>query len=250
MTTLQIGDRTLNSKEIIPLLASYKLIPQLLCESIIDRAIAPIHCTPEEKSQACQQFAQHWELNSEAESQAWRGQYGMSEEQLEGLATRRLRVEKFKQTTWGHQLESYFIKRKSQLDRVIYCLIQTKDSGIANELYFRLKEGEQSFADLAREYSEGPEAATGGLIGPTELGILHPSLAHLLYSCQAQVGVVQPPIRLGEVYLIIRVEKFIPAQLNNTMRQRLLQEKFEVWFQQQLNQLSHRDKIWMGVSVI
>ena len=246
MSTLQIGDRTLTSEEIIPLLASYKLIPQLLCEIIIERAISPINCTPEEKEQACQQFYQHWGLTSEAQRQAWREQYHLSQQQLEDLATRRLRVEKFKQATWGHQLQSYFMQRKIQLTQVIYSLIRTKDTGIAHELYFRLQEGEQSFAELARTYSEGPEAVTGGLMGPVELGTLHPILSQLLYT--SQVGVIRPPVLLGGWLVIIRLEKFISAEFNEFVRRRLLQEKFKAWFQQQLEQLSSQDRIWMGAA--
>ncbi len=245
-TTLQLADRTFTSEEIIPLLASYKLVPQLLCEMIIDRAIAPINCTPEEKEQACQQFYQHWGLTSEVQRQAWREQYHLSQQQLEDLATRRLRVEKFKQATWEHQLQSYFFQRKRQLDRVIYSLIRTTDRGIAHEMYFRLQEEEQSFAELAHTYSEGPEAATGGLMGPVELGTLHPLLAQLLHT--SPVGVIRPPVPLGEWLAIVRLEKFISAEFNEFVRQRLLQEKFEIWFQQQLNQLSEPDKIWMGVN--
>ena len=248
MTTLQVANHTLTSEEIIPLLTSYRMIPQLLCESIIDQVIKFIHCTPEERAQALEEFERHWGLTSETERETWREHYGLSQEQLEELATRRLRVEKFKQATWGNQLNCYFLQRKSQLDQVIYSLIRTQDKGIASELYFRLQEEEQSFAELACEYSEGPEALTGGLMGPVELGTLHPMLADLLYVNQLQVGVVQPPVSLGEWYLIIRLEKFIPVQLNNSTRQRLLQEKFAAWFQEQLKQLPQQDKIWMGVA--
>ncbi len=243
---LQIANHTVTEAEIIPLLACYNIIPQFLCELIIDRAIAPIKCTPEEITKACQKFYQHWGLISETEIQAWRERYGLSQEQLEDLATRKLKVEKFKQATWGHSLVSYFFQRKSQLDRVIFSLIRIKDRFIANELYFRITEGEQSFAQLAHEYSEGPEAQTKGLMGPVELGSLHPILAQLLYT--SNEGVVQPPVTLGEFQVIVCVEKFIPAQLDEFMRQRLLQEKFEAWFQHQLNQLSEQDKIWMGVN--
>lgn len=245
-TVLKIGNRTLTAEKIIPLLASYKIVPQLLCEIIIDQAIESIGCTSEETACACQQFYQHWELTSEDLRKAWREQYGLNQEQLQCMATRKLRVEKFKQATWGHKLESDFLRRKRQLDRVIYSLIRTKDKGIANEVYFRIKEGEQSFAELAREYSEGPEAVTGGLMGPVELGTLHPTLAQLLHN--SPLGEVQPPVPLGECQVIRRVEKFIPAQLDDFMRQRLLQENFEAWFQEQLKQLSHQDKIWMGAT--
>lgn len=246
MNTLQLANQTYTAEEIIPLLASYKIIPQLLCEMIIDRAIAPISCTAEEIEQACQEFDRNWHLNGEAERLCWQNQYGLSQEQLENLTTRRLKVEKFKQQTWGNKLESYFLQRKRQLDRVIYALIRTQDRWLASEIYFRILEGEQSFAELAREYSEGPEAETGGAIGPVELGTLHPILAQLL--CTLPVGEVQPPITLGEWYVIRRVEKFIPAHLDDLMRQRLLQEKFEAWFQEQLQQLSPQEQIWMGIT--
>lgn len=246
MNNLQLANRTFKAEEIITLLASYNIIPQLLCEIIIDQAIASISCTPEEIDQACQQFDRHWNLAGEAEKQAWQNQYGLNQEQLENLATRKLKVEKFKQQIWGNKLESYFFQRKKQLDQIIYGLIRTQDRWLANEIYFRILEGEQSFAELARAYSEGPEAETGGMMGPVELGTLHPILAQLL--CAIPVGEVQPPVALGQWYVIRRVEKFIPAKLDDLMRQRLLQEKFEAWFQEQLNQLSRQDQIWMGIT--
>ncbi|HEY9844728.1 MAG TPA: hypothetical protein V6D03_00860, partial [Candidatus Caenarcaniphilales bacterium] len=62
---LQAGNRTITAEEIIPLLASYQMLPQLLRENLIDQAIAAIHCTPEETASACDQFYQQHQLNSE-----------------------------------------------------------------------------------------------------------------------------------------------------------------------------------------
>ena len=245
-TVLQLGNRTLTGEEIIPLLASYKILPQLLCESIIDQAIASHSCMPEETASACQQFYQQWELTDDAQRQAWMARYGMNQEHLELLATRSLRVAKFKEATWGHKLESYFLQRKGQLDRVVYSLILTNDKWIANELYFRIKEGEQIFAELARQYSEGSEAQMGGLIGPVELCTLPPNLAQMLYT--SQPGQLWEPLAFGEGIAIVRLEKIIPAQFNESMRQRLLNEQFEAWFQEQLKQLPHTDRIWMGTA--
>jgi parvulin-like peptidyl-prolyl isomerase len=244
--TLQLGSRQLTSEEIIPLLTSYQLIPQLLGECVIDRAIASISCTFEETIQACLEFYQQWGLNSGTEQKAWQEQYSLSQQQLEALVTRSLRIEKFKEATWGAQLECYFLKRKRQLDKVICSLIRVQDKGIAHELYFRLQEGEQSFAELAKEYSQGSEAQTDGLMGPVELGELHPSLASFLSA--SQVGVIAQPVRLGEWWIVVRVERKIPAQLDNAMRHRLIQEQFSAWFQSQLQQLSSHEKIWMGAT--
>ncbi|MBD2004884.1 MULTISPECIES: peptidylprolyl isomerase [Cyanophyceae] len=213
---LQVGDRSITANEIIPLLASYRLLPQLLRELIIDSAIASIECTPEEITRVSQQLQQH---NSQ----------GMAPEQ----AIRGLKIEKFKAATWSNKVEPYFLKRKGQLDKIIYSLIRTQDVGIAQELYFRIQEKEQSFAELAREYSQGPEAQTGGLIGPVELSVPHPTLAQIL--SKSQPGQLLPPTRLGEWLVIVRMEKFIPVQLDDATRQRLIDELFSTWLQEQVN---------------
>lgn len=231
---LQVSNRTITSEEVIPLLADYQILPQLLREIIIDQAIAPFTCTSEEKVNACQQFYAQHQLTSETEQQAWLKRSGMTLEHLEALAARRLRIEKFKQATWRHKLETYFLQGKGKLDKVIYSLIRTHDTGVARELYFRIQEGEQSFAELAREYSQGLEAHTGGFVGPVELSTLPSTLAHRL-------SVSRPgqlfSMSMGGWLMIVRLERVIPAQLDEPMRHRLLNELFVVWLQEQLSQL-------------
>jgi parvulin-like peptidyl-prolyl isomerase len=232
---LQFGNRSITAEEVLPLLAGYQMLPQFIQELLIDQAIASITCTPEEITDACKQFYTQNQIVSEEARQAWLNRYGMTQEQLNSLATRELRIEKFKQATWGHKLESYFLSRKDKLDKVIYSLIRTQDIGIAQELYFRILEGEQSFAELARVYSQGPEAQTDGLIGPVELSVPHPRLAQLL--SLSQLGQLSQPTQVGEWLVLVRLEKFIPAQLDEAMRRRLLNECFNNWLQDQLDQL-------------
>ncbi|OUL32488.1 peptidylprolyl isomerase [Nostoc sp. RF31YmG] len=232
---LRIGNRTITADELIPLLAGYQMLPQLRRELIIDEAIASIDCTPEEVAHARQQFFAERQLASEADFKAWMEYLGLSANQLEALTVRKLKVEKFKQVTWGKKLESYFFQSKAKLDKVIYSLLRTQDIGIAQELYFRIQAKEQSFAEVAREYSKGPEAQTGGLVGPIELSQLHPAMAQLLTNTQP--GQVLPPTRIAEWFVIVQLEKFIPAQLDEPMRVRLLNELFESWIQEQQRQM-------------
>ncbi|MBH8554760.1 peptidylprolyl isomerase [Nostocaceae cyanobacterium CENA357] len=233
---IQIGNRTIEASELIPLLASYQMLPQLLRELIIDEAIAPIECTPEEVAHAQQQFYAEKQLTQEADIQAWMTNYGLTTSQLEIITLRKLKLEKFKQATWGHKLESYFFQTKGKLDKVIYSLLRTQDIGIAQELYFRIQANEQSFAEVAREYSLGPEAQTGGLVGPIELNALHPAMVQMLSSSQPDQ--VLPPTRIAEWFVILRLEKFIPAQLDESMKARLLNELFETWLQEQKKQIT------------
>jgi len=240
-TVLQVGDHAITTDEIVPLLKQYGILPQLVREVIIDRAIADFPLTPEETMQAYKQFYQEHKLNSEAELQAWLDARGLEREYLDYLATRNIKLERFQKSTWGDKLEPYFIQHKAKLDRVIYSLIRVNDIGIAQELYFRIQEGEQSFSDLAREYSQGPEAQTGGILGPMELGLSHPSLANMLASSQA--GQLLPLARWGEWIVIVRLEKFIPALLDEAMQQRLTNELFENWLQTQVKECLQKDAL-------
>lgn len=233
---LQIKNQTIATEKIITLLANYQMLPQFLREVIVDQAIASITCTPEEKASTCQQFYEKYQLTSESERREWLELYEMTPDQLEALAIRGLRIEKFKRATWSNKLESNFLSRKSSLDKVIYSLIRTKDVGIAKELYFRIQEGEQSFAELARQYSQGSEAKTGGLLGPIELGKISSNLAQMLYI--SQPAQLWPPTRLGEWIAIVRLEQLIPAVLDEAMRRQLLNELFEGWVQEQLVELT------------
>jgi parvulin-like peptidyl-prolyl isomerase len=234
---LEVGDRTITAEEIIPLLANYQMLPQLMRESIIDREIAPFACTPEETTRACQQFFERNQLDLGIEQQAWMQRYGLNLDQLVSMATRRLRIEKFKQATWGSKLETYFLKRKRQLDKVVYSLLITKERSLATELFFRIQEQEQSFSELAREYSQGIEAETGGIIGPVELGGVNLNLAQML--AVSQPGQLWSPVKIGEWQVIVRLEKLIPARLDAAMRQQLLDELFKSWLSEQMRQLPH-----------
>ncbi|KYC43396.1 peptidylprolyl isomerase [Scytonema hofmannii PCC 7110] len=232
---LQIGNRKIAASELFSLLGSYLMLPQFRRELIIDEAIAPIECTPEEIAQARQQFCVENQFTSKADIQVWMAYYGLALNQLEMIVTRKLKIEKFKQATWGNKLESYFFQYKTKLDKVIYSLLRTQDGGVSQELFFRILAKEQSFAELAREYSQGPEAQTDGVVGSVELSTLHPTMVQMLSS--SQPGKLLPPTRIGEWFVIVRLEKYIPAQLDESMRSRLLNELYENWLREQLQKL-------------
>ena len=134
-----------------------------------NRAIARIQCSEEENTQIFEQFCQQNQLNSEEQVQTWLDKQGMNREQLQNLITKKLRIDRYKEETWSDQVDAYFIKRKSQLDRVVYSLIRIEKPEVAQELYFRIKDDQNAFNTLAMEYSQGTEAQTGGLIGPVEI---------------------------------------------------------------------------------
>ena len=223
---------------VLAMLNQYGMMPQLMRELLIDDAIAPITLADEATHAAAKQFYHQHQIDSDAALHAWMQHRGLSSEQTSHLITRSAKLEQFKQATWGHKLESYFLQRKPQLDKVIYSLLRLKEPGIAQELFFRIQAGEQPFAEIARAYSQGPEAETGGIVGPMELSTPHPTLAKML--AISQPGQLLPPTRLNEWIVIVRLEQLVAAQFDSAMQQRLLGELFDQWVQQQIAQQHDR----------
>jgi parvulin-like peptidyl-prolyl isomerase len=232
----QIGDKLLQAQDIPSLLKRYQLMPQFLRGVIEDQAIASFTCTAEETHAIVEQFyAQHQITSPEAKA-AWMQSQNMTEEELVLMAVRPALIEKFKQATWNSKVDNYFLSRKSNLDRVVYSLIRTKNPGLAHELYFRISEGEQTFEEVARNYSEGPESQTGGRLGPVPISQPHPNISKLL--SVSQEGQLWSPRALAEWMVIIRLDKFMPAQLDDSMRRHLINELFETWLSEQLSQIA------------
>ena len=229
---LRVGDQPIQPGELVPRLRRYGLLPALLKELILDQAMAAMPLTEAESATAVEQFRHQHQLTSDDQCQAFLAQRGLTPTDLEPIALRDRQLQKFKLETWGNQVESYFLQRKTQLDRVLYSLIRTQEAGLAQELYFRIQDDGQPFADLARQFSEGQEAQTGGLIGPVELSVPHPALAKVLSI--SQPGQLWPPARVGDWFVVVRLEKFLPAKLDDPTRQRLLEELFNTWIGEQV----------------
>ena len=218
-----------SSSDLISQLRRYQMIPQLLRGMVIDRATAPYACTSKEKESALAQFYQQHQLNSSGTLDAWLQINHLSQDEIEALALRAIQIEKFKVATWGSKLKSYFLKRKSSLDQVVYSLIRTGDPGLAQEIFYRLKDNEQSFAELARQFSEGSESQTGGKMGPVPLSQPHRAIRQLLVVSQS--GQIWTPRRVEEWVVIVRLEQLVPVQNNAAVDQYLLNELFEAWVQ-------------------
>ncbi|MEM9904364.1 MAG: peptidylprolyl isomerase [Cyanobacteria bacterium P01_D01_bin.44] len=240
---LQIGQSQLEASELLERLQRYQLLPRLVQEFLIEESIGSIECEPQEAIEA---FCKQQQIFTQDQLQGWMQQRNVNQAQLTTIALKEVRLARFQENAWGNQIESYFLQRKDKLDRVLYSLIRTQDASLAQELYFRLHDDEAKFADLAREFSEGQEAQTGGLIGPVELSVPHPMLARMLQV--STPGQLWAPTPIGEWFVIARLEKFMPAQLDDPTRKRLMDELFQNWLQQQLQQTVVQPLVQTAVS--
>lgn len=225
---LQIGDSLIPCDRVLQQLSEAQLLPQLLREMVIDDLIdrvarehqIDLTPTPAEFDKLTEQVAGITPFR------------GMNSAQIEAITYRTLKLHKFKQAGWGHKVSSYYQTIQQKLYRVSYSILQVEDGLLAQELFFRIQSGEQSFAELAIKYSHDPSAKKGGLIGPIFSREILATHGQILQ--QLAPGELSSLFRLDGCYGFIRLNDVIPPQLDENMHQILLDELFESWIQAQI----------------
>jgi parvulin-like peptidyl-prolyl isomerase len=223
-TAIQLGQRQLSLHQILEHLTTSAFLPQYLGAAIVEETLAGWQQSPEYNL-----------IRPQVESPELTGQIALRQpDDLVKLTATSpaLALQTYKQTQWGHRIASYYLTRKTQLDRAIFSAIQVESIGLAQELYLRVKDRHQSFNKLARLYSQGSEAKLGGVMGPICLQQLHPSIGYHLASLNP--GQLSPLFRLNNFHVFIRLEQLIPARFDDEMKQYLLDELFDSWLQKEV----------------
>ncbi len=158
---------------------------------------------------------------------------GMNQRQLEAICDRQLRLQKFKVARWGAEVESYFRTHGAELDRVLLSILQVEDADLAQELFFRIESGEQSFAEIAIDYCQGVHAQNGGILGPVLWGDLDPKIIKVLE--RLEIGELSPLLQLDDCYTFLRIDELAPASLDDRNYQLLLDRLFTDWLNTQIS---------------
>ena len=128
---------------------------------------------------------------------------------------------------WGHGLESLYLSRKSELDRVTLKMLRVSDSGLSMELYHRIRAGEASFEQLSWTFGEGPERFKSGLIKNQRLDHLPPALFPLLVNLHSFE--VQRPRGIGKMFVLLQLMDRQTSVFDQETRRQLLMEQLSRW---------------------
>ena len=152
------------------------------------------------------------------------------------VATRHRRIEEFKRSNFLLQVEEYFSRTRDQREQIVFSMIRTSSSSRIKELLLAIREGDLDFAAAAIRWSEGPESARGGRVGPIPaVHAGHPELRRRLeYAVEGQyVG----PFTIDQTNVVLRLDKRIKARLDDDMQHLILEELYHNWMSRQISRL-------------
>jgi hypothetical protein len=211
-------------------LGRYRLGRSLQHARSLDRATGSYRIEPEKLAEGWQAFCQRHQLDPENPERVPREFFGCPARELRSAVERDLRIDQWKNETFGPQARERFYVRKPALDRVVYSVLRVSDPGVARELWFRLSEREATFAELAPRYAAGNEVYTAGIVGPLQFGVMHPEIANVLRS--AAPGELLKPFAIGEWHLVARVDHHLPTEFDDAVRAQMIEELLHVWLEE------------------
>lgn len=212
---------SLNSypKEIIDELIDSSVFDALLRYKINKFAVESIDLSDSERSDAVSCFLKTKSFDSDERLREVCSESGQSIDRVYSRIYMNAKLEKHVVMQYGKSSESLFLENKLSLDKVVYSLLRVSSEELARELFFRLEDAEINFAEIAAQYSEGPERNTGGRVGPISPSKAHPNVAKYLIS--AEEGHLIDPFKADKYWIILRVESRTTAVYDDAMKTEL-----------------------------
>lgn len=190
-----------------------------------------ITVSDEEWQAAGDAFRMEHKLLSPAATIDWLDQQRISVEAWsEGIKVQLL-TDKLKDRLFGAIVDSHYFGDRDRHRRVALSQILVVDLATALTLVRQLRDENLSFCALALEYSKGKQSQTnGGFVGVRLFAELMPEIVDAIKS--ANEGEVVGPVQTKLGYHILKIEKWYPIELSETMRKQLIDVLFQAWMQE------------------
>jgi parvulin-like peptidyl-prolyl isomerase len=210
-------------------------LSQIIEAHLTDHALNAVTLSDDDRQKALQAFVEENGIENHEKLEQFRLEKFLVPADFQFLVERPLRLKLLCKKNFFSKIEERFLERKTALDRVVYSLIRVEAEGLARELYLRIAGGEASFSQLAADFSQGPERQTAGIVGPVPMLQAHPALAQLLRI--SPPGVLLEPFAIEQWWLVVRVENYSPAVLDDSTREMMARELFNDWMQAEVRQV-------------
>ena len=227
---MKIDSLEVLTTDCINLLEKNSLLFTLIAKEILEKEISTIEIDAEEKKKLKLIFMSQNKINNEEEFEAFLEKKNIKEEILMSKLSIPTKKAKYSSKNYSHMVEARFIKKKEDLDVITYSLLRVKDYNLAQELFYRIQDGDTDFGKLSYEFSEGPEKSSQGIVGPVSLSQTHQTLKEKLVS--SSIGELNQPIKINNFWIITRLEAFEKAKLDDEMKAFLAEQIFVEYIQE------------------
>jgi hypothetical protein len=163
-----------------------------------------------------------------AETLAWLEQQRISPEDWTQGIRIQLLTQKLKDHLFANSIDSHYLSNREDYRRAAFSQILVSELPEALRLVQMLRAGKESFCAMAVEHSKAqPSGKQGGFVGIRFLSTLMPEIKAAIDNIQE--GEIIDPVKTRLGYHILRIEKWFPPTLSESVRAEILEILFQTW---------------------
>jgi hypothetical protein len=241
--TLWLADEPVSTADILDILLAKNLLPTLVSELTIDKAVKDIVLAKDEEEKLMNLFRDQHGLQEEKQFQEYLKTNKLTIKFLTKQLARPHKIVKYREERWGARTNSLYLKNKSKYDLITYKRLESTDNDLIQEYYFRLKEGEETWEDLAKRIP-GKNQEIKATIGPIAVENIEEPLLEAMK--KAGTGNIIRPMSMTyfennkatkALRVIAMLEHLETNPLNDELRTRILRDEFDEWLKEETTTL-------------
>ncbi|MEB3351286.1 MAG: hypothetical protein VKM01_03055 [Cyanobacteriota bacterium] len=136
---------------------------------------------------------------------------------------RRLRA--WIEATYAPLLEAWLLGHQQAMETWIYGCLRVGEESLAAELHLQLIDDGADISVLVDRHGQGVERWTRGVVGPVRAAQVEEPIRRVLETLE--VGAIQPPLQVGDDWLILQLLHRFPAEADGAWRDALLWDLFQ-----------------------
>lgn len=226
MSILVFNDRNVDTVEILNILREKQLLRTVVRELVLKEELRLIEIEKATEESLMKEYRGKNNLHDDNVFKKYLASLHLSEDILINAILLPSKVVKYREDRWGPRAKSLYLKRKDSYDFITYKRLECKDADLMQEVYFRLKDREESWESLAQQFEPNNPKANPR-IGPIKTRLIEPEVLRALK--HAGKNIVTHPIVLKNSIIIAELEKITSSKFDDDIRLKVLQEEFEDW---------------------
>jgi len=235
---LWLDGQPVSTSEVMAVLRKERKLPELVKNLVLDRTLSQVKLADGREDELLHNFRQQQKLESDEAFTDFLQNSHITEPLLKQSLSRPHRVVQFREERWGPRANSLYLKHKDRYDRISYRRLQSGNADVMQEVFFRLKDREDSWETMARQFPGAPPDADALLKGIPAAEMEAPLLAALR---KADPGVVIRPLRLNPSAVVVaELESIEASRFDDELRTRILRQEFDSWLQEECERMLNK----------
>jgi parvulin-like peptidyl-prolyl isomerase len=187
-----------------------------------------IEISDDELQEAGDAFRQEHRLFGSAETLRWFQQQRINvEDWTQGIRIELL-TKKLKEHLFGENVDSHYLNNRDDYKRVALSQILVSELTDAMEIARAIQKENASFCAMAIERSKAKQSRqNGGFVGINFMAEIMPEIKQAI--AELKEGEVTEPIQTKIGFHIVKIEKWYPPEMNDSVRSTILDLLFKSW---------------------